>query len=71
MHTKPETMIKALNVLANEIESPDGVANACIAEAASMIEEMNAFISKLSELDNIPEWISQSAKDLTQRDNDN
>ena len=47
MKTKTKTLIKALRILANDIESDDGVANACIAEAADRLEEMNSKISEL------------------------
>ena len=36
--TNTETMIKALRVLSEDIQSGDGVANACVADAANMIE---------------------------------
>ncbi len=38
------TLISALGVLACEIESPDGVANAAIAEAAERLEEMRGLL---------------------------
>ena len=41
MTESTKTMIKALNVLSQEIKSGDGVANACIAEAALMIEQLS------------------------------
>lgn len=41
MKTNTETLIKALRILANDIESEDGVANAAIAEAAQRLEELN------------------------------
>jgi len=47
MKTKTKTLIKALRILANDIESDDGVANACVAEAADRLEEMNNKISEL------------------------
>jgi len=37
-----ETLIAALRILAAEIQSPDGVANAAIAEAADRLEELAA-----------------------------
>lgn len=47
MKTKDETLIKALHVLANDIQSEDGVANACIFEAALRLEELsNEYKSK-------------------------
>lgn len=40
MKTPTPTLITALRVLAREIQSTDGVANAAIAEAADRLEEM-------------------------------
>lgn len=37
-----KTMIQALRVLAEEIQSGDGVANACVSDAADMIEMLSA-----------------------------
>ena len=49
MKTKTETLIKALRILANDIEfNINGVANACIAEAADRLEELD---DKVTELD--------------------
>jgi len=42
MRAKTETIIGALRVLANDIQSGDGVANAAIAEAADRMEELCA-----------------------------
>ena len=36
--TEPAIMVSALRKLANDIQSDDGVANACLWEAANMIE---------------------------------
>lgn len=36
--TNTKTMIDALRILSNDIQSGDGVANLCISEAADMIE---------------------------------
>ena len=40
MRTETKTIIGALRVLANDIQSGDGVANAAIAEAADRMEEL-------------------------------
>jgi hypothetical protein len=40
MRAKTETIIGALRVLANDIQSEDGVANLAIAEAADRMEEL-------------------------------
>ena len=41
MKSSTETLIKSLQILAQEIESPDGVANAAIAEAAERLRELS------------------------------
>ena len=46
--SKTSTLINALCVLAYEIESPDGVANAAIAEAAERLEEMRRLLCDAS-----------------------
>jgi hypothetical protein len=38
--TPDETLVKALRILARDIQSGDGLANACIAEAATRLEEL-------------------------------
>ena len=47
MKTKDETLIKALRILSDEIQSVDGVTNAAILEAANRLEELtqNQWIS--------------------------
>jgi hypothetical protein len=45
MRTETETIISALRVLANDIQSGDGVANAAIAEAADRMEELCSELS--------------------------
>ncbi len=41
MRTSTEILVKSLNILANDVQSEDGVANAAIAEGALRIEELN------------------------------
>ena len=41
MKTDTTTLIKALRILAQDIQSGDGVANAAIAEAADRLEELH------------------------------
>jgi hypothetical protein len=41
MKTKTETLAAAMDVLAREIQSGDGVANAAIAEAAARLRELD------------------------------
>jgi hypothetical protein len=40
MNTQTEIIIKALRILVNDIQSPDGVPNACVAQAADRLEEL-------------------------------
>jgi len=40
MNTPTEIIIKALRILVNDIQSPDGVPNACVAQAADRLEEL-------------------------------
>lgn len=49
MNTKSKTLIKALRILSEDVQSDDGVANACIAEAADRIEELEAKVSELNQ----------------------
>jgi hypothetical protein len=45
MRSKTETIISALRVLVQDIQSGDGVANAAIAEAADRMEELCSELS--------------------------
>ena len=58
MKTKTETLAKAMDVLAREIQSGDGVANAAIAEAAQRLRELdtdlNSFCRVLGSKDGNP-----------------
>lgn len=47
MKTKTETLIRALRILAEEIHSEDGVANAAIGEGADRLEELYDANTKL------------------------
>jgi hypothetical protein len=49
MKTKSNTLIKALRILSEDVQSDDGVANACIAEAADRIEELEAKVAELNQ----------------------
>ena len=42
MKTTTQTLAAALRILANDIDSPDGVANAAILEAAEQLETIEA-----------------------------
>jgi hypothetical protein len=52
--TDDQTLIAALRILARDIISSDGVANATIAEAAERLEELthNEYIQAVKEHDN-------------------
>lgn len=50
MKTSTETLAKAMSVLAKEIQSPDGVANAAIAEAAERLLELAAQVDAAESL---------------------
>jgi hypothetical protein len=54
MKTDDQTLIAALRILARDIISSDGVANATIAEAAERLEELthNEYIQAVKEQDN-------------------
>ena len=42
IRTETDVLVSALRILARDIQSNDGVANACIAEGAARIEELAA-----------------------------
>lgn len=44
-----EILVKAMHILANDIQSDDGVANAAIYEAAQRLEEQNQRIKRLED----------------------
>lgn len=48
MKTNVKTLIKALRILSEDIQSDDGIANACIAEAADRIEELQEKVCELN-----------------------
>ena len=47
MRSSTETLIKAMRILATDIQFDDGVANAVIAEAADRLEEQQKRITQL------------------------
>jgi hypothetical protein len=61
MKTDNKTLVEALRILAKDIESDDGVANACIEEAANRIEELSNWKSQqlevLKKWDNVDEYV--------------
>ena len=49
MRTPIEILVKAMHILANDIQSDDGVANAAIYEAAQRLEEQTQRIKRLED----------------------
>jgi len=56
MRSSTETLIAAMHILATEIQSDDGVANAAIAEAAQRLAEQQDRIKRLEEAGNNLLW---------------
>ncbi len=50
MKTETDVLIEALRVLSREIESEDGVANLCLAEAADRMEELQNIVKGFDKL---------------------
>lgn len=50
MKSSTQTIIKAMYILSNDIQSQDGVANAAILEAAIRLEELDKENNKLKDL---------------------
>ena len=51
MRSSTETLIAAMRILAAEIQSPDGVANAAIREAAERLVELDGALDALRTAD--------------------
>ena len=49
MRTPTETLIAAMHILATEIQSDDGAANAAVAEAAERLAEQHTRIAQLEQ----------------------
>jgi len=64
MRSSTETLIAAMHILATEIQSDDGVANAAIAEAAQRLAEQQDRIKRLEEA-------LESIREYWNRDNNN
>jgi uncharacterized protein (UPF0212 family) len=47
VRSSTETLIKAMRILSQDIQSEDGAANAAVAEAAQRLEEQQARIAQL------------------------
>lgn len=50
MNSSTETLISALRILANEIETDDGIVNACLLEAADRLETLSAKLEDARQL---------------------
>ena len=50
MRSKTEILISALRILARDIQTDDGVVNACLAEAASRLEQLQRNLKEAIEL---------------------
>ncbi len=50
MKSSTATLIKALEILSQEIQSEDGVANAALAEAADRLKSLNNTVIELKEI---------------------
>lgn len=61
MRSSNKTLADALRILAQDIESPDGVANAAILEAAQRIEELSERVKRLEETgDAMANWLDRN-----------
>jgi len=49
VRTSTETLIAAMRILSQDIQSEDGAANAAVAEAAQRLEEQQERIAKLEQ----------------------
>ena len=73
MKTDDNTLADALDILARDIQSDDGVANACIAEAAQRIREnakfpFYGFIKTSIFTKHIQDWADERGKDINAED---
>ena len=53
MRTDTKTLIAAMRILSQDIESNDGIANAAIAEAADRMEEQDRICNQICVAENI------------------
>ena len=60
MKTDTKTLIKALMILSRDIQTDDGVVNACIAEAALRLQQFEDALKEYADTDN---WIIDEAWD--------
>jgi len=68
MNTPTETLINSLQILANDIQSEDGVANAAILEAAQRMEEMDKHIITLRQRMSVMDDDALLANDIWETD---
>ena len=54
--TSTPTLIAAMRALARDIESPDGIANAAILEAAERLEQLSRLLGVASERLRFADW---------------
>lgn len=57
--TDTQTLIKALRILANDIQSEDGVANSVISEGADRIEKLLELVNEAYKI----VWVYDSSKE--------
>ena len=60
--TSTPTLIAAMRALARDIDSPDGVANAAILEAAERMEEMRSLMIN-ADCTEMSEWFQAAVKE--------
>jgi hypothetical protein len=72
VRTPIEILVKAMHILANDIQSDDGVAIAAIYEAAQRLEEQNQHIKRLEEAGDEIIWAfcPASVSMMTERESD-
>jgi hypothetical protein len=58
MRSSTKTLVAAMRVLASDIQSDDGVANAAIAEAADRLAEQQAHIAELEQAAPEPDTVA-------------
>lgn len=60
--TSTPTLIAAMRALARDIDSPDGVANAAILEAAERMDEMRSLMIN-ADFTEMSEWFQAAVKE--------
>jgi hypothetical protein len=60
--TNTRTLIAAMRALASDIESPDGIANAAILEAAERLDEMRSLMIN-ADFTEMSEWFQAAVKE--------